>query len=171
MKYIIPLVFIFALLAACAGPYPQRTGKPVTQLAWTQTLNPETGNPTKFWIPEFDKEENVEPLQARKEELRCVYKLYEGKNISELQHPNMIHKTLPKRKHQRWAYLISYVEQTTKSGGNSKSDEIIRTKKSTIFNFYTDLDGNIISCTWIKGTPAYLAEKRAKGENETDPGQ
>ena len=77
MKYIIPLVFIFALLSACAGPYPQRTGKPVTQLAWTQTLNPETGTPSKFWIPEFDKEENVEPVQARKEELRCVYKLYE----------------------------------------------------------------------------------------------
>lgn len=164
MKYIIPLVFVFTLLSACAGPYPQKAGKPVTQLAWTQAINPETGKPAKFWLPEFDKEENVDPVQARKEEWRCIYKLYEGKNISELQHPNMTHKILPKKKHERWAYSISYVEQTTKSGGKSDSDQIIRTKKSTIFNFYTDLNGNIISCKWIRGTPEYLAEQRAKGE-------
>ena len=172
MKYIIPLAFVFALLTACAGPYPQRTGKPITQLAWTKTFNPENGKPTKYWLPEFDKEENVEPVEARKEEQHCVYKLYEGKNISEVQHPNMTHKTLPKKQHQRWAYAITYVEQTTKSDGKSGAEETVRTKKSTIFNFYTDLDGNIISCTWIKGTPAYLAEQRAKGDqNEVTPGQ
>lgn len=168
MKYIIPLAFIFVLLSACAGPYPQRTGKPIKQLAWAQTFNPETGKPAKYWFPEFDKEENVDPVQARKEELRCIYKLYDGKNISELQHPNMTHKTLPKKMHQRWAYSISYVEQTTKSGNNSDSDKVIRTKKSTIFNFYTDVNGNIISCTWIKGTPDYLAEQRTKGDKNED---
>lgn len=87
MKYIIPLVFAFALLPACAGPYPQRTGKPIKQLAWAQTFNPETGKPAKYWFPEFDKEENVDPIQARQEERRCIYKLYDGKNISEVAAP------------------------------------------------------------------------------------
>ena len=172
MKRTILLVFVFLLLVGCTGYYPKKTGDPVPQLARETMTDPDSGKPQKDWIPVFDTEETVTPLQAREEERRCMYRLYEGKNISELRHPNMTHKTLPKKKHQLWAYSISYVEQTTKSGGFFRPDEITRKNKSTVFNIFTDLNGDVLSCSWVRGTADYLAERRAKAsQDEAHPAQ
>lgn len=172
MKHTILLIFVFVLLAGCSGYYPKKIGDPVPQLAREKMIDPDSGEPQKYWIPVFDKEEKVSPLQAREEERLCMYRLYEGKNISELHHPNMTHKTLPKKKHQLWTYSISYVVQTTKSVGFFKPDEVIRISYSTVFNIFTDLNGDVISCSWVRGTPDYLAERRAKeSQGEARPAQ
>lgn len=168
MKYIIPLAFIFALLTGCVESYSHKTGAPVPQLARMPTLDPETGKPAKWWLPDLSDEEKVDPLEARAQERRCMYGLYNDKNISGLSHPNMTHKTLPQKKNQVWAYSISYVEEREKSRGFFLRNEIIKKPASTIFNIYTDMDGKVLACTWIRGTPAYLAEQRAKAAQDAD---
>ena len=168
MKHIIPLVFIFTLLAGCVESYSHKTGAPVPQLARMPTLDPETGKPAKMWLPEFSNEEAVEPLEARAQERQCMYGLNDGKNINDLSHPNMTHKTLPQKKSQVWAYSISYVEEREKPGILFFRGEVIKKPASTIFNIFTDMDGKIIDCMWLRGTPAFLAEQRAKVAQDAD---
>ena len=126
MKYIIPLAFILALLTGCVESYSHKTGAPVPQLARMPTLDPETGKPAKWWLPDLSDEEKVEPLEARAQERQCMYGLNDGKNIKDLSHPSMTYKTLPQKKSQLWAYSISYVEEREKSRGFFLRNEIIK---------------------------------------------
>ena len=63
---------------------------------------------------------------------------------------------------------LAIVEEREKSRGFFLRNEIIKKPASTIFNIFTDMDGKILACTWIRGTPAYLAEQRAKAAQDAD---